>query len=289
MTTERASRVVVGFDGSDEATDAVRWGAAYAAQHGWNMLILTAVAISGGWSKAHDEAEKTYRPRLEAAASEVAERWPEVNVATRLAWGGPDKELLDAARGDDLLVVGNRGLGGFSGLLLGSVSNLTAGRGSGAVVVVPKHVRGLGESGPVVVGCDGSLESLTAARFAVEQARLFGTNVVSVRVVQRDVASVPGLPTGEAVDRGVDDPVTASVRRMAADAGVPVEFRVLRGDVVEVLTGLSESALMVVAGRRGPSGVRGMLSGAVSRALARSASCGVAIVRRGAERPDDAA
>ena len=32
MTTERASRVVVGFDSSDEATDAVRWGAAYAAQ-----------------------------------------------------------------------------------------------------------------------------------------------------------------------------------------------------------------------------------------------------------------
>ena len=91
MTTERASRVVVGFDGSDEATDAVRWGAAYAAQHGWSMLILTAVAISGGWSKAHDEAEKTYRPRLEAAASETASRQNAMHTATENA-----RNLIDS-------------------------------------------------------------------------------------------------------------------------------------------------------------------------------------------------
>lgn len=61
MTTERASRVVVGFDGSDEATDAVRWGAAYAAQHGTDMLI-TAVAISGGWSEGARRGREDLSP-----------------------------------------------------------------------------------------------------------------------------------------------------------------------------------------------------------------------------------
>ena len=51
--------------------------------------------------------------------------------------GGPAATLLEAAEGADLLVVGSRGLGGFKGLLLGSVSQQVSHHASCPVVVVP--------------------------------------------------------------------------------------------------------------------------------------------------------
>ena len=64
--------------------------------------------------------ESRYLDRLVAP---LRDRYPGVRVRTEVLTGPPRQVLLDAAKEAGLLVVGSRGLGGFRGLLLGSVSN----------------------------------------------------------------------------------------------------------------------------------------------------------------------
>jgi nucleotide-binding universal stress UspA family protein len=60
-----------------------------------------------------------------------------VRIVRNLACGGAAMTILEAARDADLVVVGSRGRGGFTGLLLGSVSHQVAHHASCPVVVVP--------------------------------------------------------------------------------------------------------------------------------------------------------
>ncbi|MFB7476986.1 universal stress protein [Kitasatospora sp. NPDC056184] len=124
-------RIVVGVDGSEPSKRALRWavrqaeltGAAVEAVIAWEYPTFHGAR---GWFPpgSTDEAELEGKARREAAKAvqeAVGPRPPaEVRVATR--HGSPSGALIDASRGADLLVVGSRGLGGFSGMLLGSVA-----------------------------------------------------------------------------------------------------------------------------------------------------------------------
>jgi nucleotide-binding universal stress UspA family protein len=141
--TER-SRIVVGVDGSPPARVALEWAygearirqaALYAVCAYDEPWALAAAAVSSpdavdrfGEALARD-AEQV----LAAAAADAPER---VAVATAAIEGAPGRTLVDAAAGSALLVVGSRGRGGFTSLLLGSVSEHCASRADGVVVVV---------------------------------------------------------------------------------------------------------------------------------------------------------
>jgi nucleotide-binding universal stress UspA family protein len=71
---------------------------------------------------------------VSAAASDV-------DVASVVRQGQAADVLLEEARGADLLVVGSRGLGGFTGLLLGSVSQQCAHHATCPVAIVPSGER----------------------------------------------------------------------------------------------------------------------------------------------------
>src|SRR5581483_5209332 len=80
-----------------------------------------------------EPAKATLRKSLESLNGELA--GVEVNAVVRE--GQAAEVLTDEARGADLLVVGSRGLGGFRGLLLGSVSQQCASHASCPVTIVP--------------------------------------------------------------------------------------------------------------------------------------------------------
>ena len=135
--------VVVGTDGSDNARRAVAWAAEEAALrrraacvvHAWH---LPGVAEATGLLDQHavDEAERHAERVLEAAVDEV-KRAGVAEVEGRCTFGGAAAALLEAAHGASMLVVGSRGLGGFSGLLLGSVGRAAVHAAPCPVVVVP--------------------------------------------------------------------------------------------------------------------------------------------------------
>jgi nucleotide-binding universal stress UspA family protein len=132
-------RVVVGIDGSDASREALRFAVSEGEHHGVPVVVVHAWQLPP-WPPVDplvtappDYAELI--PRIEEGAERLLARMVEEVVGEREAGvrveqlpveGPPAGVLLDTARRGDLLVVGSRGHGGFTRLLLGSVSEQVA-------------------------------------------------------------------------------------------------------------------------------------------------------------------
>ncbi len=132
MTPEgKAERVVVGVDGSPASAMAMAWAARYAKTTGARVRAVMAwhypAAIGPapiGVAPAAVSAD-VERARLEELDKAIAATFgdpPSVEVERKVVYGHPSQVLIAESRDADLLVVGNRGHGGFTGMLLGSVS-----------------------------------------------------------------------------------------------------------------------------------------------------------------------
>lgn len=191
--------------------------------------------------------------------------------------------LLEAARQAELLVLGRRGRGGFSSLLLGSVSQQCAGHARCPVVVVPV---GSGAPGPVagriVVGVDGSETARAALLWAVDEARLRKATIDVVHgwhapYLLGSPYTMIDLPRSdfERDARLMLDRAVSSV----AHAGVPAVEAVLVADgAPRALLDASEGADLVVVGSRGRGGFTGLLLGSTSQQVLHHARCPVAVI-----------
>ncbi|WP_153811892.1 universal stress protein [Streptomyces sp. SUK 48] len=124
-------RIVVGVDGSEGSGHALGWAVRQAELTGGRVEAVIAWDIPQfhgalGWMppSSSDEAalEERARSEVTSAVEEAVAAHPGVQVDTVARYGTPAGVLLEAARDAALLVVGSRGLGGFKGLLLGSVA-----------------------------------------------------------------------------------------------------------------------------------------------------------------------
>jgi nucleotide-binding universal stress UspA family protein len=122
--TTLGGRIVVGVDGSPASARALRWalnqgdltGAAVEAVNAWQVPQVPGGLVSTMGVDLSTTSREILRNAVEAVGAS-----PE-SVTQRTVQGHPVKVLIDASEGADLLVVGNRGHGGFTGMLLGSVS-----------------------------------------------------------------------------------------------------------------------------------------------------------------------
>ncbi|WP_030183068.1 universal stress protein [Streptomyces violaceorubidus] len=128
---EETDRIVVGVDGSDSSKQAVRWAVRQAEVTRGVVEAVTAWELPQfhgalGWlpPSSSDEGALQARAQQELARTveEAVGPRPPAEVRAEARYGTPAGVLLHAARGAALLVVGSRGLGGFTGLLLGSVA-----------------------------------------------------------------------------------------------------------------------------------------------------------------------
>jgi nucleotide-binding universal stress UspA family protein len=134
-------RIVVGVDASSESEEALRWAVRYAE------LVGGAVEVVHAWHLPDEVAWLQSLPppagRMDVAREALAEiveravgQGSSVGVTTEIIEGRAAKVLVDKAKGAALLVVGHRGLGGFDGVLLGSVSATCLAHAPCSVVVV---------------------------------------------------------------------------------------------------------------------------------------------------------
>jgi nucleotide-binding universal stress UspA family protein len=140
--------IVVGIDGSDNALRALEWAMKEAADRDVPLTVLAVHQVAVNyWS--HDPiiypkdrvAEETARQAAEEAVAATAGRLGEpgpASVAVRVISGNAAHELITASSDADLLVVGSRGHGGFSHLVMGSTSTQVVHHAHCPVVVMPQ-------------------------------------------------------------------------------------------------------------------------------------------------------
>jgi nucleotide-binding universal stress UspA family protein len=137
-------RIVVGVDGSSWSREALRWAVRQAALTGSVVDAVIAchdrASYAGyAWLIADTfDADLAAKTLSEAVDSTIAAD-STVTVRQRAMEGHAARVLLDAAHGAGLLVMGSRGRGGFSGMLLGSVSQHCVQHSPCPVVIVRGH------------------------------------------------------------------------------------------------------------------------------------------------------
>jgi len=146
MGTEHPAvrRIVVGVDGSQSSKQALRWAVEQAQRTG---AVVDAVACWAypsmyGWGMTGVDPELAGATgkMLAQALAEVVGDDPPVEVEENVLLGNAAEVLLERSRGAELLVVGSRGHGGFSGALLGSVGQHCVQHARCPVVVVRDSV-----------------------------------------------------------------------------------------------------------------------------------------------------
>jgi nucleotide-binding universal stress UspA family protein len=277
--------VTVGVDGSSSATRAADYAAALAGRHGLSLDVVHVFSWPALYPPLLPESVAVrVNPRevagqlVRSAADDVRKRFPGLTVKARLVDGDAAGTLVDASRTAAYLVVGHRGVGGFSELLLGSVGVHTTTHARCPVVVFR------GDPGvpgaPLVVGVDGSVPARAAARYAFEEARVRGVELIvglaspPARSRSR-TGALPPHPDGiDPIEAGLGDHVDRY-----PDVKMRRELR--HGDSApQVLVTLAEEARagLLVVGSRGIGGFRGLLLGSTGRALVDHAPCPVMVI-----------
>jgi nucleotide-binding universal stress UspA family protein len=141
MVNESGSRphVVVGVDGSAESVGALRWAAGYAAATGATISTATAVGpapVGVALNAISDEVRVHIQEVLDKALTEVFGTSTPDDLQTKIVYGHPAHVLVKESGEADLLVVGHRGHGAFTGMLVGSVSLHCVSSAACPVVVV---------------------------------------------------------------------------------------------------------------------------------------------------------
>ncbi|GAA3191941.1 universal stress protein [Nonomuraea roseoviolacea] len=176
--------IVVGFDGSQSSQQALAWAEQEAAVRDAPLRVLHAMARwspdvllvpePSGWEI---EADKAAREQLTQVAAEIRSRRPRLEVTTDVVGDRPGDALVHASEAAQLVVVGNRGRGGFAELLLGSVSRHVATRAPRPVAVVREKPAGepIARYGVVVVGVSGLAGEDGVLEYAFREAVLRGS------------------------------------------------------------------------------------------------------------------
>ena len=288
--------VVVAVDGSPASRNAVRWAANTANKRGIPLRLASSYTMpqflyAEGMvppQELFDDLQSETMEKIDEARAVAHEVAPDIKIGHTIAEGSPIDMLLDMAHDVTMIVMGSRGLGGLSGMVMGSVSAAVVSHASCPVVVVREDNQ-LDEAtkyGPVVIGVDGSDVSAKATEIAFAEADARGAELVAIHtwMDMQVQASLAGLSAAqqqwEVVEREQIDMLTERLAPMVEKyPNVEVRKVITRDRPVRALVENSEGAQLLVVGSHGRGGFKGMLLGSTSRALLQSAPCPMMVVR----------
>jgi len=281
------SPIIVASDGSARSAAAIQWALHEGERRKLPVCLAyvldpesrrSGLGAAGPVADVRSEAEASMR-RLAAEAYD----WGRLGIeVTGVVLDGPvARALCHRSSAASMIVVGDRGVGGFTGLRLGSVS-LEVAAHAGCPVVVVRGELHVPDRRPVVVGVDDAPEARLAVQFAFEEAAIRGVGLVAVRA-----CSAREWRPDDETDGGPGQPPVAA-QRLVAEAvtcwhdrypSVDVTSRLMPVTATHALTLASHGAQLVVVGSRGSGGLAGLPLGAVSQQVLQHALCSVMVVR----------
>jgi nucleotide-binding universal stress UspA family protein len=284
-----AGRIVVGMDGSDGSLKAAKWAEGEAKLRGRGITLTHAImpmAASSAFGVAvpprldliEDMRISAFEDLTRAAADLDC---TDVDVVVEI--GTPAALLLAASDSAELLVLGSRGRGGFTSLLLGSVGSQVASH-AGCPVIVMRNDPRAGAT-EILVGLDGSQHSIAALDFAFDEASRHGYTLVAVHAW--DVPSFDLIITGDGsiplpMEHVADEEVRLSAEILAGYTEQYPEVKVvehlIRAPAVRALLDSASNAAMIVLGTRGRNAAVGALLGSTSNGVLHKAKIPVAII-----------
>lgn len=276
--------IVVGVDESAGARDALRWAVAEAAIRDAQVLAV----LAWGFLDQHTDVLAGFSPEYSAADAEAAlgrmidDALPAEQaslVGHHVVCDLPARALLDSAEHADMLVVGARGLGGFEGLLLGSVSQHCVHHATAPTIVV--RTGGDAPTRRIVVGIDGSDHAHRALEWATDEARRRGAPLTVVH-------GYTVLPIGTypystmAIDPTLMPHAAGAVIKAALaridTSGIDVTPVTSPGGAAQAILEQADHAALVVVGSRGHGALKRLLLGSVATQVVHHASCSVAVI-----------
>lgn len=275
--------IVVGADGSEQSSCAVEWAAREAVRRKAPLRIV-AVSVMPSRMRPHDAnpatvagiLHKISARTLAAALSRARDIAPGLLIDADLVTGAPAQTLTACATGASMLVVGARGAGGFTAMVLGSVSRYVAMHAFCPVVVA--HEDSMAVHREVVVGVGDPADAAESLGFAFEEASIRGARLLAVHALGRypassawdteDLKLAGWLHAAPSLDDAADPPDEEAAATELAQVldgwrdkypEVSIGHEVVRGHPGRVLASYSARADLVVIGRHDDSaGIAGV-------------------------------
>jgi nucleotide-binding universal stress UspA family protein len=290
-----SSKIIVGIDGSDASFEALRWAVYEAGRRSAEIKIVScysAPAFGGLGVTAYPMAVDLETLKAESAAlvrqgvDIVLSIDPAVVVEGVTLMASPVVGLAESALPGDQIVVGTTGHTGLVDGLVGSVATGVAHRAHVPVVVVPsKASTKIGTAmRKIVVGVDGSPESLRALAWAFDEALASGAvlDVVHAweypysvsRNSMREVRKPMEFEAANELQTSLD-----SLGARLTEGSVVVHSKLCENTPAAALLKAGSRADLIVVGSRGRGGLRSVLLGSVGRSVMHHALCPVAVVR----------
>lgn len=197
-----AGSIIVAVDGSSHADEAVAWAAAEARLTRRPLTIVHVERVLGsqerGWLALADVSLTQITQEIRADSEELLHRArtaatmaaPGVDIDAVLRVGDPREILLQLAEHASMIVLGSRGRGPVSSLLLGSVS-VTVSRHATCPVLVVRPRHDLARLRGVLVGTDGTGRSAATLEAAFREASYHALPLTVVHC-QWEALSAPG-------------------------------------------------------------------------------------------------
>lgn len=284
-TPAESPRIVVGVDPSESSQNALRWahdigvqlGAELDLVHAWTWPVMLLPADIGVFSLPP-------QPDMEASAVAVINDLVETvfgddhdgpPIRAHVAEASPAELILDTAKDADLVVVGTNGHNAMMSALVGSVSRQVAHHSTCPVAVIRSAPAE--PTGRIVVGVDGSDDSVIALQWAINAAARVDGEVHVVEswqypALQTAAMSIGNtLPPADLMNDATAEQLATILSGVEVPENVSLSSEVREGSAAHVLLDTAKGADMLVLGTRGSGGFRGLLMGSVAnRCLAHS-------------------
>ncbi|QIS03672.1 universal stress protein [Nocardia brasiliensis] len=292
MSATRSDQIIAAVDGSASSYQAAAWAAVEATLHHRALHLVTSMAIQGGYgpglSLGESDLEWLRRDgeRILNEAKRIARTaapGEEPSITTEVSFQLVIPMLIERSAHASMLVVGSRGMGAFQRGLLGSVSTATTHHARCPVAVIhgTAAIDAVSATLPVLVGVDGTANSVPALELAFEEASRRKVALTALHTWS-DVSGLDLPVTGWDAARETAEAVLAESLAGYADRYPDVAVRrIVKADrPVRALLDESANAQLVVVGSHGRGGFASMLLGSTSNALLHSVEAPMIVVRQ---------